>query len=421
MTRMEPRRVRGAVSLSLAMLIGILLTPLTGRPARAATPVSTCSANLNSPDTTYILTTDLVCVGAPAPAVRISATNVTFDLNGHTISGTASGVAGNCFVPASSGGNQDTIGIEVTATSAAHISGGTVRAFGRGIHLTHASVSQLIHFTATQNCFGVQLEVSSGNQIANASIMDNQGCGIQIGNVQTTIVNDSNDNFVNNNTVTGNASPQILCGGIDIVNSDSNVVQGNDFSRSGIFGVRLLGISGTDNTIKNNVVNDTATGGHPHTGIEAFMSLGGNVIKDNDCSRNAIGLMLIDGGGSIVQNNTCNDSVIDDYNPIPEQPGLAARQISGTGIYFYVGNGGVITQGNTVDRNGRYGILVDEGPGGGVTNFGNTFKVNTAFSNGVFDLADRNPGAPPACLNSWQKDKFVTDNEGDGPNAGCIQ
>ena len=85
---------------------------------------------------------------------------------------------------------------------------------------------------------------------------------------------------------------------------------------------------------------------------------------------------------------------------------------------------------------------------------GNTDEqANRATGNGGFDLVDENlsGGEPavarlsgegsegdedasgggaarqlstavtPACVNTWQANSFVTDNEGDGPGAGCIR
>ena len=41
---------------------------------------------------------------------------------------------------------------------------------------------------------------------------------------------------------------------------------------------------------------------------------------------------------------------------------------------------------------------------------------NIAMGNSDVDLNDEG-----ACDNTWKKNLFVTDGEGDGPGAGCIQ
>jgi hypothetical protein len=47
----------------------------------------------------------------------------------------------------------------------------------------------------------------------------------------------------------------------------------------------------------------------------------------------------------------------------------------------------------------------------------NRLESNRATGNGV-DLVDENL---PACVNTWLGNRFATDNEGDGPGAGCIR
>jgi hypothetical protein len=45
---------------------------------------------------------------------------------------------------------------------------------------------------------------------------------------------------------------------------------------------------------------------------------------------------------------------------------------------------------------------------------------NRARNNTPFDLIDGNPTATP-CANTWRGNSFATDNEGNGPAAGCIR
>jgi hypothetical protein len=42
---------------------------------------------------------------------------------------------------------------------------------------------------------------------------------------------------------------------------------------------------------------------------------------------------------------------------------------------------------------------------------------NTAIGNRRFDMYDVNL----TCVNRWRGNRFVTDNEGDGPGEGCIR
>ena len=50
---------------------------------------------------------------------------------------------------------------------------------------------------------------------------------------------------------------------------------------------------------------------------------------------------------------------------------------------------------------------------------GNTAPGNDTDGNGDRDLFDANIGS--GCVNIWRGNSFVTDNEGDGPGAGCIR
>jgi parallel beta-helix repeat protein len=52
----------------------------------------------------------------------------------------------------------------------------------------------------------------------------------------------------------------------------------------------------------------------------------------------------------------------------------------------------------------------------------NILKWNVAYENQEHDLHDGNlDRSPPACVNTWTQNYFTTDNEGDGPGAGCIR
>jgi parallel beta-helix repeat protein len=48
----------------------------------------------------------------------------------------------------------------------------------------------------------------------------------------------------------------------------------------------------------------------------------------------------------------------------------------------------------------------------------NAITGNTAQNNSPVDMQDENL---PNCVNKWSGNTFGTDNEGDGPGAGCIR
>jgi parallel beta-helix repeat protein len=73
---------------------------------------------------------------------------------------------------------------------------------------------------------------------------------------------------------------------------------------------------------------------------------------------------------------------------------------------------GALLAGNKATNNTGSGIRLSFGSDS------NHVVGNAATGNRNFDLADFNL---PACVNTWQGNTFVTDNEGNGPGAGCIR
>jgi parallel beta-helix repeat protein len=170
------------------------------------------------------------------------------------------------------------------------------------------------------------------------------------------------------------------------------------------------------------VANVTATG-NDDDGIEVYASPGAR-IEGNTLTGNGFGL-LVDGceGGCRIAGNRVADN----------GRGILIRDATGARIEgnTATGNGsdgialsgdastGNQVRGNTATGNGESGIEVE------VDSTGNTLEGNTATGNdadrdGDPDLVDRNLPADP-CPSTWRGNNFVTDNEGDGPSAGCIR
>jgi parallel beta-helix repeat protein len=174
------------------------------------------------------------------------------------------------------------------------------------------------------------------------------------------------DHHANRLTVTGN------CEGMRVVDSDNNYINENNASGNVLFGV-LVNRS-NDNEFNANVANNT--GGICCGGGGFFLvDSDGNVINFNDMSsnQNNPGVRLINSHNNTIQGNTAN--------------------------------------GNSSEL----GILIDAG------STDNFIQGNTALGNAL-DLGDAN--IPLGCLNTWESNTFVTDNEvgpSAGPGAGCIQ
>jgi hypothetical protein len=121
----------------------------------------------------------------------------------------------------------------------------------------------------------------------------------------------------------------------------------------------------------------------------------GNVIERNDirCDLNdpGVGLRIYDDSrGTAIKSNSFTQCAI----------GISSE-----------GTGSVIKGNNILDAI-RLGIDVSAG------SLGNRIISNSVVNSGTVDMFDRNVNCG---TNVWQRNIFSTDNEGDGPSAGCIR
>lgn len=188
--------------------------------------------------------------------------------------------------------------------------------------------------------------------------------------------------------------------GIGIQNSSGNRVNASSLVNNDGPGISLL-------TAANNTFNNTAVTNNG-VGYRVWYSSDNNLINSNDISNNEDeSIDMYASNGNTIRNNTINN---------------LGGDVPADGILIFDGTNNVI-RGNTVNA-GYVGIeMLASAPG---TNANNTIENNTALGNSVFDMVDSLdiPGFPPlaACsTNSWSHNNFGTDNEGDGPSAGCIQ
>jgi parallel beta-helix repeat protein len=254
------------------------------------------------------------------------------------------------------------VGIQVgdSPVSGVRISGGdgsAVRGFGVGINLSAVSNSRVTGITVTGNFQGITIQSSANNNISGNTISNNTSTGVLLG--------DSANNRFATNTVTNNGGQ----GYILQFGSDGNVIVANDISLNTNQGV-LIQNDSNGNTILNSVISNTS-GALP------------------------IGVGVTDSSDNLIRGNTVNENVL----------GIRIAVASALAT-------GNIVQNNTVNDNSSSGIAVFSGA------TGNTIQANTALGNDVQDLFDENL---PSCVNTWKNNTFATDNEGDGPGAGCIQ
>lgn len=212
---------------------------------------------------------DLTCAG---DALTVGADGIRINLNGHVISGNATGN-----------------GITVRSRTDVVIHGGTVRNFVTGIFVAQSSGVTIKDNGFTLNREAVFLNGSSGNVVKANRAWANSQRGIMLRPTTSGIV--STNNQVVGNTLTNNPS------GILVFGQSGNTLKGNTIAGSAVGGFDLTGGGGTENEIKGNLVTGSAAG------IKFGTGWTGNFIIDNTFASNTCGLA---GPGA---SNTYKDNV----------------------------------------------------------------------------------------------------------------
>jgi parallel beta-helix repeat protein len=206
-------------------------------------------------------------VGPCSTGIAIGANNITFDLNGFTISGN----------PTTGDGG----GIVLSGRSGVTVKNGTVTQFDAGVSVTGGS----------------------GNTVTNMNVLNNRG------NFETDfgdgiLVFNSTGNAITNNRVRNNGPYDGI--GLLVANNnlvDSNQITDNNQASNNTAGIRLENIGRTPssgNTVTNNLVTNSGT-----FGIEVFAGGSNNVIRNNQVVGNALdGITVFAGGnGNIIETN----------------------------------------------------------------------------------------------------------------------
>lgn len=257
----------------------------------------------------------------------------------------------------------------------------TLGSAGIGINASNVHLNLGGHTISGPGC-GTQgttvgIIVNGSNVHVNGGTVEGFPIGIQVA---------ANGNHLNGLIVTEN------CQGIVTAGVDDNRINGNNVSSN--FNDAVFLVTGSNNNvIDENVINDNGVG-------VTVLDSDDNVIASNDISRNhpqggVNGLLVIGSNNNTIRGNSTNDH--------PQ----------GSGIIVNSGNNNTILE-NTANGN-NIGIEL----GSGVS--GNVIRRNMA-NNRLFDLRDGDvQPLSSICNDLWRNNTFVTDNEGDGPGAGCIQ
>jgi parallel beta-helix repeat protein len=222
---------------------------------------------------------DLTCVG---DGLIVGADTIRIHLNGHTITGSGSG-----------------IGITVTNRSGVVIIGGTIKNFTIGVQLAASTGITIKEMGVTGNRDGIFLIGSSGNTIKENKAWQNSRVGVML---RPGAIRNSTQNLVSENTLSDNTNGVIL-----VETPSGNVFKENIISGSNNAGMALNG-GVTANLIKENTFGGNATGilfsigatgllPHTNTFVENTITMNGcgsrGPISDNTFKEN-----LFEGNGA---------------------------------------------------------------------------------------------------------------------------
>jgi len=247
---MRRKATPGMHSATRRLAFLLVCLPALFVPAAAADDLcgATIVANLT-------LDHDLTCAG---DGLTIGADGIRVDLNGHTITGSGSGV-----------------GIGVTGRTDVSIVGGTVRNFEAGVRVIDSKSVVVTGNEFRENTDGVDCQAGCvENTIKENGFWDNRSRGIMLRS-------NSRDNVVKENTFTGNRVGVLVFGGVD------NTVKENIVLGSGLAGIRLNVIA-TGNLIMENTVLSNPAG--IDVSVTPTGSAAGNTLVKNTIAMNACGL-----------------------------------------------------------------------------------------------------------------------------------
>ncbi|MDQ4133131.1 MAG: right-handed parallel beta-helix repeat-containing protein [Actinomycetota bacterium] len=349
-------RHRTAVAFVVSALALIALSPVQ-------------SAYANHVPCNSIITTNTVLDSDVGPCVsgglRIEASGITLDLNGHSVLGTAQ--------------PGDGTGIHLLRVSNVTVKNGSVRNFD----------------------MGVAIEGGSGNTVRSITARDNIGTNSTNGGDGIAILSSQNNRIIGNITENNGALSGIgVYSTVDMAHprattgvSSGNLIQGNqvlnniasrfgDVTTTDNIGIRVEPNSPGNFIIANQVI------GNGLDGITLFVGANNNVIRGNSVHRNGL------------------------YR-------TTARRGNGIGLQSLPGQQGAsgnLIENNVVTENGDNGIVL-RGPRGGAPGaINNVVRNNTAVRNAIlpllgpafgpaYDLNDNNPNCDN---NLWRGNRYLT-------------
>ncbi|MGH9077620.1 MAG: right-handed parallel beta-helix repeat-containing protein [Acidimicrobiales bacterium] len=350
-----------AAAVAVPAIALVMVVPLAAVPASAApAPVAATVACGDTVTTSTVLIND-VGPCSVNDAITLSGSNITLDLNGHTVFGNEDPAVAQ-------------VGIHAFKSPGDTIENGQVYGFATGVYLEKSTNDTVTRMTLHDNIgpldgsglFGEGLQIfEGGGHVVSHDLVVHNGPFAGIDSFSSSNNTFKADQVVSNNIVEMNAQhlgPTIMQDiGVWVLNLSSADPAG-----------------ATDNTVADNHVV-----GNGLDGIQVGRFTDGNRVQDNVVRANGFGQVM----------------------------GIR----DGDGIADF-GNSNTV-QGNTSDSNAANGIRVVFSASGGVPVGGqhNTVVVNQASGNGTgrnsvgvaFDLSDTNL-SPPCDANIWLLNLYRT-------------
>lgn len=400
----------------------VVASPASAAPAAAPTPprcgsVITRSTTLHSD----------IGPCATGDGLQITASNITVNLNGHSITGSHT-------PPATAPTENEQVGVHLFSVSNVTVKNGTVHYFDAGVAINGGSGNTVKGVTANDNINvnllndtltscnfgdGITLNNSNNNQVLD-NTTDNNG---PFGGI--SLVNASSFNVVKHNSANANnykfqhfhptvPPTSVNCQqgfsrpdqGIGIrvegPTATNNQVLDNTVTASTIYGISIAGIicnprPGTGITPQSPSINNLIDGNHVSGSGPLRSYNGGGTVTDPSGDSNGIGILrqgpttvVCVSNGNTITNNTSTGNLRDGiFVGGPAGP-IAGPQAGNT------------ISGNTLDGNGRDGIHVSAGA------LNDIFSANEGSGNAEFDGADFNLNCDN---NQWQGNRFGTINQ----------
>lgn len=299
--------------------------------------------------------------------------------------------------------------VTVTAASSAsvfwvtadyvNISGFTVTGAGgyemSGIYLCRANHCNISDNNAPDNRYGIHLDDSDNNNLANNDLSNN--------NMYSIWLNSSSNNTLANNTANSNEYGS----GIYLSSSSNNDLTGNTVLKNDgyCFGIHLL--SSSNNTLANNNVsnnyrgillssssnntltNNTANSNNNY-GIFLYSSSNYNILKNNTASHHSHGIYLSASSSNTIANNNVSSNshgIYLHYRSNDNTLNSNTASNNGDGIHLQYSSDYNDIVNNIMNSNDRYGICLSSSDN-------NNIASNNASGNGdtdiILSLSDHN-------------------------------